>query len=233
MKISEILTIENSNDSCIILFKEGIFLKAYERSAMRFVEKIAAYKVFRKFYKIVNTEICYLGFPISNLKELLQRKNLSVLKDTPNFLVIPNCVSNTEFLSWKKSIPLPTIEDEKPAMLLREPVKAKHYHQLQVYKLGYDILLEIHRFVAILPKEHKFTIGERIKNEAIGLSVVAYKIANGKSEKQLYEIGLEHIEVIRLLLRLLVDLKQMSIKGFVRLNTMLEKPYVEFGKRKV
>ena len=62
---------------------------------------------------------------------------------------------------------LPALDDYKPQLLLRPDVRPKDMKNLQIYKAGYDILLELHRFAANMPREHKFTIGERIKNEAI------------------------------------------------------------------
>ena len=50
MKIEKILQYESQNNDAIILFKEGIFFRAYERSAMRFTEYVAPFKVFKRYY---------------------------------------------------------------------------------------------------------------------------------------------------------------------------------------
>ena len=50
MKIEDILRIEHNNVSNIQLFNDGIFFRAYERSAMLFNECVTRYKVFKKFY---------------------------------------------------------------------------------------------------------------------------------------------------------------------------------------
>lgn len=79
MKIEKILEYEAQNNDTVILFKEGIFLRAYERSAMRFTEHIAPFKVFKKFYKIVNAEVCYLGFPMKRQKRWIMADNVRYL----------------------------------------------------------------------------------------------------------------------------------------------------------
>ena len=61
MVISDILELERENTS-IILHKEGLFIRVYERSAYLFVNHIKAYNTTKKFYKNVNQEVAYLGY---------------------------------------------------------------------------------------------------------------------------------------------------------------------------
>ncbi len=72
MKIKDILHLEKSNFNTIILHKEGMFYRAYEKSAYLFTLYIKAYKVVKKFYKNVNTEVVYLGFPTNCLENILK-----------------------------------------------------------------------------------------------------------------------------------------------------------------
>ena len=88
MKIEEILSIESTNKDHVNLFKEGIFLRAYEHSAMRFTEYVAKFKVFKKHYKIVNADVCYLGFPYCNYKFLFEKHNITRYEETEKSLVI-------------------------------------------------------------------------------------------------------------------------------------------------
>lgn len=230
MKIENILKHEASNESSIILFKEGIFYRAYERSAMRFTEYIADFKVFKKFFKVVNSEVCYLGFPMKNLPILMQRHGLTKYTETDYYCVIFDCPSQKDFDQWKASIELPTADDYKPVVLLRERVKPKDMNHLLIYKTGYDVMLELHRMVAQLPREHKFTVGDRIKNEALELSLAAYQIGlNKKIAENKLVVG-ERIEIIRLLLRMLRDLKCLSLHYFSEINTKLETLYIEVEK---
>ena len=139
MKIEEILSIESENTESVILFKEGIFLRAYERSAMRFTEYVANFKVFKKHYKIVNADVCYLGFPYSNYKILFEKHEITDYEETGKTVVINACPSKHDFVEWKAAVELPTVEDITPQILFRPDVNPKDLKNLQIYKSGYDI----------------------------------------------------------------------------------------------
>ena len=106
MKREKILEYEAQNNDTVILFKEGIFLRAYERSAMRFTEHIAPFKVFKKFYKIVNAEVCYLGFPMKSVRMLFQKVNITRFADMAEFMVVYGCPSKENFEVWKAGVQL-------------------------------------------------------------------------------------------------------------------------------
>jgi hypothetical protein len=96
------------------------------------------------------------------------------------------------------------------------------YDELPVYKASYDLLLDIFQFTTNFTREYKFTIGERLKTEAIELIVLVFR-ANSKASKfDIIQQAREQIEVLRLLIRLLKDLKQISLKSFVRINEQVE-----------
>ena len=229
MKIEEILSIESENTESVILFKEGIFLRAYERSAMRFTEYVANFKVFKKHYKIVNADVCYLGFPYSNYKILFEKHKIADYAETEKTVVINACPSKHDFAEWKAAVELPTVDDITPQIMLRPDVKAKDLKNLQIYKSGYDIMVELHRYAGIMPRAHRYTIGERIKNESITLAVSTYRIGKNKDVEQNKSIAAENIEIIRLLLRLLADLKQISQKYFSMINQKMEYLYLELS----
>ena len=97
------------------------------------------------------------------------------------------------------------------------------YDELPVYKATYDLLLEIFRFTKDFSKEYKYTVGESLKKETIELIMLIYR-ANSRVNKQAtLQTTLEHIEVIRLLVRLMNDMHQISLKRFVEVNTQVEK----------
>lgn len=226
MKIEEVLKYESLNQDSIFLFKEGIFLRAYERSAMRFTEYIADFKVFKKHYKIVNADVCYLGFPYNNFKILFEKNGIAHFAETEQFVIVYNCPSKNDFNVWKEQVQLPTVEDVKPQLLLRPNVKQKDLKNLQIYKNGYDIMLELHRYVETMPRAHRYTIGERIKNESIELSLLTYQIGKDKDVTYNKQIAGDKIEIIRLLLRLMSDLKRISQSYFITINKKLEHLYL-------
>ena len=96
------------------------------------------------------------------------------------------------------------------------------YDELPVYKASYDLLLEIFLFTKDFRRDYKYTAGESLKKETLELITLIYR-ANSKADKrETLQLAREKIEVIRLFIRLMKDLKQVSIKKFVALNKKIE-----------
>lgn len=96
------------------------------------------------------------------------------------------------------------------------------YDELPVYKASYDLLLEIFKFTKNFTKEYKYTIGESLKKETVELITLIYRANSIKDKFDVLQTAREHIEVIRLFIRLMKDLKQISIKKFVQVNKQVE-----------
>jgi hypothetical protein len=98
------------------------------------------------------------------------------------------------------------------------------FSELPVYKLGYNLLLQIFHRTVVFTREYKYTIGEKLKNESTELLINIYKANKSKKENrvQFIELARQNLEVIRLLLRVSKDLKIIGIKGFVALNIEVE-----------
>ena len=96
------------------------------------------------------------------------------------------------------------------------------YIELPVFKKSYDLVIELFDLYTNLPKSFKYTLGQRIQLESIEMIVNIYK-ANAHSEKVPFILKIrEHIEIIRLLIRILHDTKQISLKRMVLVNVMIE-----------
>ena len=96
------------------------------------------------------------------------------------------------------------------------------YSDLPVHKSTYDLLLAIFRFTKDFSKEYKYTVGESLKKETIELLTLIYR-ANVKRDKQeVLQEARERIEVIRLFIRLMKDMQQISVKQFVQINEVVE-----------
>ena len=105
MKIKDILHLEKSNFNTIILHKEGMFYRAYEKSAHLFTLYIKEYKVVKKFYKNVNSEVVYLGFPINNLGIILKIANKHTVSKQERTIIINDFqFKNEKFVLWKSEI---------------------------------------------------------------------------------------------------------------------------------
>jgi len=96
------------------------------------------------------------------------------------------------------------------------------YNHLPVYKASYELFLEIFKTVKDFNREYKYTIGENIKKESIEMIVDIYRANSSFSKKSQIEKAREKIETIRVLFRLIKDLRQISLIKFVEINEKIE-----------
>lgn len=96
------------------------------------------------------------------------------------------------------------------------------YTELPVFKKSYDLLLLLVSLSANLPKSYKYTFGERLQLESIGMINNIHK-ANAAVDKQEHiQKSRQHLETIRLLVRVLHDTKQINLRRMVFLNGLIE-----------
>jgi GTPase Era involved in 16S rRNA processing len=98
----------------------------------------------------------------------------------------------------------------------------KLHSDLPVYKSTYDLLLGIFDFTKSFSKEYKYTVGESLKKETIDLLILIYRVNTIQDKGAVLQEAKERIEVIRLLIRLMKYLHQISLKNFVAINTIVE-----------
>jgi hypothetical protein len=96
------------------------------------------------------------------------------------------------------------------------------YNELPVYKATYDLLLAIFQFTKEFSREYKYTVGESLKKETIELLTLIYRANSRYKKEDVLQIAREQIEVIRLLIRVMKDMKQISLKKFVTVNKSVE-----------
>ena len=96
------------------------------------------------------------------------------------------------------------------------------YDHLPVYKASYDLLVEIFRFTKNFNREYKYTIGESLKNETIGMITNIYRANSSYTRKPIIQSARENVETVRLFMRLLKDLRQVNIEKFVDVNEKIE-----------
>ena len=94
--------------------------------------------------------------------------------------------------------------------------------ELPIYKAGYDLVLALFNISKNFKKEFKYTIGESLKKEAIETITNIYRANIVENKVPHLTKARENIEVIRLYIRLLKDLRQISIKQVVYINGHIE-----------
>lgn len=96
------------------------------------------------------------------------------------------------------------------------------YDNLPVYKATYDLLLQIFRMNRNFQRDYRYTLGENVKNELIALLVCIY-YANSTVQKTVYlQKAKEHMVRVKLQVRLLMDLKQISLKQYATAAEQME-----------
>ena len=65
----EIYDIEQKNEGVVHLYAEGMFYKAYERSAFLLCTLFHPFKVSCRFVKTINDNLLSVGFPQSSLSK--------------------------------------------------------------------------------------------------------------------------------------------------------------------
>ena len=96
------------------------------------------------------------------------------------------------------------------------------HSELPVYKVSYNLLLNLFQLCRNFGKDFKYTIGDKLKNEVVEMMVCIYRANKRKEKAPLLEKAQEHIEVIRLLVRILKDLKEINLHAFVDLSAQIE-----------
>jgi hypothetical protein len=89
------------------------------------------------------------------------------------------------------------------------------YQHLPIYKVTYELLLQITKVTKEFPRDYKHSLAAKLREEAIDLVVYIYKANGLRSERAKY-VGaiLERMQVIELIVRLCKDLRLMNIKQF-------------------
>ncbi|MFA7658855.1 MAG: four helix bundle protein [Candidatus Gastranaerophilaceae bacterium] len=71
-------------------------------------------------------------------------------------------------------------------------------------------------------REYKYTLGEKIENEAISLVICVYKANQKERRESAIQEMLEHIQLLELFLRIAHDLKIISMEHYVQVVEMID-----------
>lgn len=96
------------------------------------------------------------------------------------------------------------------------------YQHLPIYKTGYELLGQVVRVTKDFPREFKFTLGQRLRDEVIDVLVLVYRANNQKDKAPVLTEILERVLVIELMIRLCHDLRILARKHYAGLAEMVE-----------
>lgn len=82
-------------------------------------------------------------------------------------------------------------------------------------------------------REYKYTVGQELKNEGLSIIKNIYQANKAIDKVDYIDQAGENLEIIRLLIRLMQDFKQISLKLFVEINQaieMISKQLIAWGR---
>ena len=97
------------------------------------------------------------------------------------------------------------------------------HSELPVYKDTYQLVLKIFHCTKNFSKEYKYTIGADLKKDAMQLLRTIYRANRATSKKEILEVFLDEFELIKLQIRLCVDLKVMPLRSQAALSDIVER----------
>ncbi len=96
------------------------------------------------------------------------------------------------------------------------------YQHLPIYKKTYDVLLRAMIATKYFPREYKYTLGQKLKDELIELVVMIYRANSATDKRQHIQEILERIQSIQLIMRLSHDMKIMPRTHYAALSEMTD-----------
>src|SRR5438105_4876607 len=96
------------------------------------------------------------------------------------------------------------------------------FQHLPIYKLTYDILLRTMTATRDFPREYKYTLGQKLKEELIELVVLIYRANSAVDKERHIESIIERVQAIRFMMRLAHDMKIIPRRHYAALGEMTD-----------
>lgn len=217
-KIEEILHYEADKQSNeVVLFLEGKFWKAYEKSAY-VLTMMYGFKPTKRYVKLVSQEIISVGFPQESLQKYVGNQHAEYSEKL--IRVWFNKEQNEDaFISWKTA----TRTKEVKVLPVQKEEKSKSSPAsdigLPVFRVAYDLLLRLFQYCSKMSKDYRYTLGEDIKQKLLRMQVCIYHANAVERQEKLTYIteALSLLIEVKLCVRILHDSKQLSLKKFALL----------------
>lgn len=206
MEYKQILQNEDSNLDKVYLYPEGLFLKAYERSAYAVSIHIHPFKPSKRYIKIVDRMVISVGFPSFTLGKWFKDY---ICEELPNGVIacyFDETIDVDSFITWKESIPTNA-----------ERCYTQHtagIEKLPLFKVCYDLVIQVCTFSVNIPKDMRVPIGDGLKQKVYDLCLLTTVILNTRDDKTSFEKATQLTSDIKLCLRLLKDMKAVSLAEY-------------------
>ncbi|MCA9398130.1 MAG: diversity-generating retroelement protein Avd [Candidatus Omnitrophica bacterium] len=213
MKVKDILQMELKNKNNIILLKEGMFFRAYNRSAMRLTNGIKTLKICVKWIKSVEQTIFYCGFPetiFSKIKEIAEAKNYQWQACSPQEIHITGLkVKDENYEMWTQEV-LKRHEVSKAPNFKKKgtssvtPVVEKHY----------DLMVWFMPKLAKFPKDQRYVMADRIGARLLDIQERLIEAVYTAERNDILRAVNIRIDQLRYLVRISKDMKYISVSQY-------------------
>ena len=124
-KSEELLEAELVNSAQIVLYREGIFVKAFECSAYAVVTLVRDFKPSKKRYKVLGgAEMVSVGFPYNDEERHMSGMTLLERDENRSIYQLPEPIDLDAFQAWKESLPLHTTSQNRYGAKVASVAKA-------------------------------------------------------------------------------------------------------------
>jgi len=96
------------------------------------------------------------------------------------------------------------------------------YYELPVYKDTYSLILKIFECTKDFGREYKYTLGQDMKRDALQLVRSIYRANKAVQKREHLEAFLDEFELLKLEIRLAVDMRIMPIRKQAELSILME-----------
>ncbi|HAT8965605.1 TPA: four helix bundle protein [Legionella pneumophila subsp. pneumophila] len=95
------------------------------------------------------------------------------------------------------------------------------YTELPVYKDTYQLVVRVFEYTKNFPREYKYTLGQDMKRDALHLLRCIYRANKHKNRSEYLEVFLDEFELLKLEIRLCVEMKLMPLKRQSQLSEFM------------
>ncbi len=96
------------------------------------------------------------------------------------------------------------------------------YDNLPVFKAAYDLLIETYELCDKLAREYRYTLAERLKNDITEVMICIYRANATPDKSDNIAAARELVVSVKLYIRLLHDLRQLSVRRYALLSEKCE-----------
>jgi len=96
------------------------------------------------------------------------------------------------------------------------------YTELPLYRDTYQLILKVYEITKEFSKEYKYTLGQDMKRDALQLIRSIYRANKHHNRAEHLEVFLDELELLKLEIRLCVDMKLVPMRKQAVLSELLE-----------